>query len=131
MSDPSSSSANGVANGDAQKPQEIESHPYTLQTLKAHGTREDLWMLLHGKVYDVTKFLDEVSILWVWNASQSAFRSLAQSRGHWEEIHGWSQISGWVIGYTAVDYEAIPDRPKAPGSSVDHEGENVDTRRVP
>lgn len=36
-------------------------HPYTLETLKAHGTREDLWMLLHGKVYNVTKFLDEVS----------------------------------------------------------------------
>jgi hypothetical protein len=38
-----------------------ESHPYTLETLKQHGTRDDLWMLINGKVYDVTKFLDEVS----------------------------------------------------------------------
>lgn len=51
--DASSSTSNGTA---------AESHPYTLETLKAHGTREDLWMLLHGKVYNVTKFLDEVSL---------------------------------------------------------------------
>jgi cytochrome b involved in lipid metabolism len=35
-------------------------HPYTLETLKAHGTRDDLWLLIDGKVYDVTKFMDEV-----------------------------------------------------------------------
>jgi hypothetical protein len=54
--DASSSSAPG---GDAAPAE--QSHPYTLETLKAHNTREDLWMLLHGKVYNVTKFLDEVS----------------------------------------------------------------------
>jgi cytochrome b involved in lipid metabolism len=42
-------------------PSQEESHPYTLETLKQHGTRDDLWMLINGKVYDVTKFLDEVS----------------------------------------------------------------------
>jgi len=35
-------------------------HPYTLETLKAHNTRDDLWLLINGKVYDVTKFMDEV-----------------------------------------------------------------------
>lgn len=54
--DASSSSAPG---GDAAPAE--QSHPYTLETLKAHNTRADLWMLLHGKVYNVTKFLDEVS----------------------------------------------------------------------
>lgn len=38
-----------------------ESHPYTLETLKQHTTRDDLWLLINGKVYDVTKFMDEVS----------------------------------------------------------------------
>lgn len=60
-SDASSSSAPAPVVDAGEKPQVEESHPYTLETLKAHGTREDLWMLLHGKVYNVTKFLDEVS----------------------------------------------------------------------
>lgn len=38
------------------------SAPYTLDTLKEHGTRESMWMLLHDKVYDVTAFLDEVGL---------------------------------------------------------------------
>lgn len=37
-----------------------EGSAYTLESLKAHGTRESFWMLLHDKVYDVTAFLDEV-----------------------------------------------------------------------
>ncbi|OWZ26522.1 cytochrome b5 [Cryptococcus neoformans c45] len=32
---------------------------YTFETLAQHNTREDLWMLLHNKVYDVTAFMDE------------------------------------------------------------------------
>jgi len=37
-----------------------EEKPFDFESLKAHGTREDLWMLLHDKVYNVTKFIDEV-----------------------------------------------------------------------
>ncbi|GFZ42845.1 Cytochrome b5 [Saitozyma sp. JCM 24511] len=32
---------------------------YTLESLKEHSSRESLWMLLHDKVYDVTRFMDE------------------------------------------------------------------------
>ncbi|ADV25287.1 cytochrome b5 [Cryptococcus gattii E566] len=32
---------------------------YTFETLAQHNTREELWMLLHDKVYDVTAFMDE------------------------------------------------------------------------
>ncbi|KAJ6486481.1 cytochrome b5-like heme/steroid binding domain-containing protein [Mycena vitilis] len=31
----------------------------TLAELRANNTKAKLWILLHGKVYDVTKFLDE------------------------------------------------------------------------
>ena len=44
-------------NGDASSPQE-----YNLDGLKAHNTRESLWMLLHDKVYDITQFMDEVRL---------------------------------------------------------------------
>ncbi|EIW69133.1 cytochrome b5 [Tremella mesenterica] len=32
---------------------------YTMEQLKEHGSKESLWMLLHDKVYDVTRFMDE------------------------------------------------------------------------
>eukprot|EP00244_Chara_vulgaris_P000107 TRINITY_DN10148_c0_g1_i1.p1 TRINITY_DN10148_c0_g1~~TRINITY_DN10148_c0_g1_i1.p1 ORF type:complete len:160 (-),score=25.73 TRINITY_DN10148_c0_g1_i1:523-1002(-) len=32
---------------------------YTLAELKNHDTRESCWLTIHGKVYDVTKFLEE------------------------------------------------------------------------
>ncbi|CAG7848297.1 SubName: Full=Probable cytochrome b5 {ECO:0000313/EMBL:CCA73418.1} [Serendipita indica DSM 11827] len=31
----------------------------TFEEFQAHQQRENLWILLHGKVYDVAKFLDE------------------------------------------------------------------------
>jgi len=34
---------------------------YTIQDLQEHKSREDLWVTINGKVYDVTQFLDEVS----------------------------------------------------------------------
>ncbi|KAK9469854.1 cytochrome b5-like heme/steroid binding domain-containing protein [Lipomyces arxii] len=35
------------------------SEVYTREQVKAHADRDDLWMVIHGKVYDVTKFVDE------------------------------------------------------------------------
>jgi len=31
----------------------------SLDELREHTTKEDIWVLLHSKVYDVTKFIDE------------------------------------------------------------------------
>lgn len=52
--------------GTGAAPQQEPEHPYTLKTLKEHNKRGDLWMLLHGKVYDVTKFMDEVCLCGVY-----------------------------------------------------------------
>jgi hypothetical protein len=38
-----------------------EAKQITIEDLNAHKERDDLWLLINGKVYDVTKFLDEVS----------------------------------------------------------------------
>ncbi|KAJ2733027.1 hypothetical protein IW152_003350 [Coemansia sp. BCRC 34962] len=32
---------------------------YTGEQIQQHSTREDIWIVVHGKVYDVTKFLDK------------------------------------------------------------------------
>lgn len=36
---------------------------YSLEDIKAHKTRESLWLTVHHNVYDVTKFIDEVGLV--------------------------------------------------------------------
>ncbi|KAJ2150987.1 hypothetical protein GGH15_006381, partial [Coemansia sp. RSA 562] len=36
-----------------------EVSTFTAAEIAKHNTREDVWILIHDKVYDVTKFLDE------------------------------------------------------------------------
>lgn len=36
-----------------------ETKAYTLEELKEHTTESDCWLAIHGKVYNVTDFLDE------------------------------------------------------------------------
>jgi len=38
---------------------ETKSTTLTLEDLQAHTTRDDIWLLVSGKVYNVSKFLDE------------------------------------------------------------------------
>jgi len=35
---------------------------YSLATIKEHNKPDDLWLVIDNKVYDVTKFLNEVSL---------------------------------------------------------------------
>ncbi|KAJ1664625.1 hypothetical protein IW140_004018 [Coemansia sp. RSA 1813] len=36
-----------------------ETKTFTAEEIAKHYTRDDIWIVVHGKVYDVTKFLDE------------------------------------------------------------------------
>lgn len=33
---------------------------YTLDEISKHNTRNDLWVIIHNKVYNVTEFIQEV-----------------------------------------------------------------------
>lgn len=44
---------------------------FTLAEVSKHNTKEDLWLIIHDKVYDVTKFQLEVRL---------------KSRGCWNEL---------------------------------------------
>eukprot|EP00941_MAST-03F_sp_MAST-3F-sp1_P000234 g234.t1 len=47
----------------APKPTETTTAPkmkqYSLEEIKKHNTEDDCWIAIHGKVYDLTKFLDD------------------------------------------------------------------------
>lgn len=44
----------------AQPVEEAKATIYSLADVAAHNTKEDIWVVINSKVYDVTKFLDEV-----------------------------------------------------------------------
>lgn len=35
---------------------------YTYEEVAKHNSRNDLWMVIHNKVFDITPFIDEVSL---------------------------------------------------------------------
>lgn len=37
----------------------LEIKTYTFEEVAAHNTRDDLWVVYEGKVYDITAYLDE------------------------------------------------------------------------
>lgn len=38
-----------------------EEKTFTLEEIEKHNDKKSVWILIHGSVYDVTKFLEEVS----------------------------------------------------------------------
>ena len=42
-----------------------ETKVYTLKEVEKHNTDNDVWMVIHDRVYDLTKFLNEVSSLYM------------------------------------------------------------------
>lgn len=39
---------------------EEEKKIYSLQDVQKHDSNKSLWLVIHNRVYDITKFLDEV-----------------------------------------------------------------------
>lgn len=42
---------------------------YSYEEIAKHNTRSDLWMVIDGKVYDITPFTDEVYIYFLFKNS--------------------------------------------------------------
>lgn len=40
-----------------------EVKTYTLEEIAEHKNKKSVWLLIHGNVYDVTKFLEEVCLV--------------------------------------------------------------------
>jgi len=81
----------------------------TLEELRQHATKEELWLLLKGKVYDVTKFMDEhpggdeVLLSEAGKDATEAFEDV----GHSDEAR--ALLPGFLVG----DFEQGPNEAKA------------------
>ncbi|BFZ56551.1 hypothetical protein PYCC9005_003598 [Savitreella phatthalungensis] len=88
------------------------SKEYTAEEIKAHTGKDDVWIVVHDKVYNATKFLDEHPggeevILDVGGQDASdAFEDV----GHSDEAR--EQLEKLLIGTVKVDPNA-PVKPKA------------------
>lgn len=70
---------------------------YTLAEIAEHKTTDSCWIVVHDKVYDVTKFLDEVSdFFFIFNWYSGWSRQAGARRKGQNESWPSAQIS-WII----------------------------------
>ncbi|KAJ2671843.1 Cytochrome b5 [Coemansia spiralis] len=100
-----------------------ETKSFTAKEIAKHCTRDDIWIVVHGKVYDVTKFLDEhpggeeVILEHAGIDATEAFEDI----GHSDDAH--DLLAGLLIG----DLEgAAPTAPAHSGK----EGADGDQERL-
>lgn len=76
----------------------MSAKTYTFEEVSAHNTRDDIWIIYNGKVYDVTTYLDEhpggeeVIIDCAGGDATDAFDDI----GHSDDAH--TQLEGLFIG---------------------------------
>lgn len=79
--------------------------PYTLADLKAHVSEASCWVLIHGKVYDVTPFLDE---------HPGGFDIILSSTGKGRGVKGPGPWPAWSWRARAAEDERRLESPGAP-----------------
>ncbi|KAJ2085755.1 hypothetical protein GGI16_006732, partial [Coemansia sp. S142-1] len=98
---------------------------YTGEQIQQHAKREDVWIVVHGKVYDVTKFLDEhpggeeVILEHAGIDATEAFEDI----GHSDDAR--ELLKDYFIGDLEVEYPTAGKAPtsvphKVPDSDVAH-----------
>jgi len=103
---------------------EVTAKTYTYEDVKANDKKSALWMVIHDKVYDATKFVDEhpggeeVMLDVAGQDATEAFEDV----GHSDEAR--EILEGLLVG----DLERKPGDPKpsvaAPSSSLANAGTN-------
>ena len=78
---------------------------YSMEELKGHTSEKDVWMAIHGKVYDVTKFVEdhpggpEIMMEYAGADATEAFDDVAHSPAAHKQLEGL--LIGQVEGYVA------------------------------
>ncbi|KAJ2746376.1 hypothetical protein GGI20_001372 [Coemansia sp. BCRC 34301] len=88
-----------------------EVKSFTASQIQPHSTREDIWIVVHGKVYDVTPFLDEhpggeeVMLEYAGADATEAFEDI----GHSDDAR--DLLSKFFIGNLEVEFPGESRRP--------------------
>ncbi|XP_071784984.1 cytochrome b5-like isoform X2 [Asterias amurensis] len=111
-----------------------ETKTYTLKEIKDHKTSQDIWIVIHNKVYDITKFLDdhpggeEVLLEQGGVSATESFEDVGHSADARE------LMKDYLIGDLAeADWETSVTSntgPVAPDSGSSGSGENSRTNQV-
>ncbi|KAF8214096.1 cytochrome b5 [Mycena galopus ATCC 62051] len=100
-----------------------ETRTVTLAQLRENNTKEKLWVLIHQKVYDVTKFLDEhpggdeVILAETGQDATEAYEDV----GHSDEAN--ELLPGMLVGNFVPDGE--PTGAVAPQAAAAEQGSNL------
>lgn len=75
---------------------------YTLQQLAEHTSREDCWLAIESKVYDVTGYIPQhpappgVILPWCGKEATEGMRTKGYGRDH--SPNAWKLLQGYLIG---------------------------------
>ncbi|OAE22520.1 hypothetical protein AXG93_2423s1070 [Marchantia polymorpha subsp. ruderalis] len=99
----------GVAGPGAGRSQ-VESmsiEKYTVEEVATHSSADDCWVIIHGKIYDVTKYLDDHpggdQVLLV-SAGEDATEEFDDA-GH--STDAWKLMEKYVVGQETTDLSAL------------------------
>jgi len=81
------------------------TNTYTLAEVAAHNTREDCWLAIEGKVYDVTAYIEQhptppsVLVPWCGTEATDGMRTKGYGRDH--SPAAWQHLEELQVGVLA------------------------------
>jgi cytochrome b involved in lipid metabolism len=84
-----------------------EASSYTLEQLAEHGSEQDCWMAIDGKVYDLTEYLPlhptppVVLIPWCGRDATEGMRTKGYGRDH--SPAAWAELEQYLVGTLAEE----------------------------
>lgn len=71
---------------------------YRLEEIQKHNHSQSTWIILHHRVYDLTKFLEEASVAYGAEKGDGAAVSAALGSDPWEVVKGCKQCKILGVG---------------------------------
>lgn len=94
----------GLAGGD-KSPAEVTVASYTMEEVAGHATLDDCWMMIEGKVYDITPYVDEhptrPSVLAAWCGREATEGMRTKGKGRDHSGAAWEMLADYEIGVRA------------------------------
>ncbi|CAI5472127.1 unnamed protein product [Closterium sp. Yama58-4] len=107
---------------------ETKPKVFTLEEVSQHNTEKDCWLIVSGKVYDVTKFMDDHpggSDVMVSSTGKDATDDF-EDIGHSKTAR--DMLAQYYVG--EIDESTLPEKPSRNGSSAGGSQESTSTLKL-